>query len=86
MFLSGFTLGLYINVSKSGLHLTQTFGVFFGLCLDSVHMSVSLPPGKLADIQQMALYFLQTQTVIVHQIMSFLVKANFCAYGHSQLC
>ena len=49
-------LGLHINFSKSDLHLTQTF-CFLGLCWDTVHMSVSLPPDKLADIQQLALFF-----------------------------
>ena len=44
-------LGLHINLSKSDLHLSQTF-CFLGLCWDTVHMSVSLPPAKLADIQQ----------------------------------
>ena len=48
-------------------------------------MSVSLPPDKLADIQQLALSLLKTQPVIVHQVMSFLGKATFCASGHSQL-
>ena len=77
-------LGLLINFSKSDLHLTQTF-CFFGLCWDTVHMSVSLHPDKLADIQQLALSLLQTQPVTVHQVMSFLGKANFCANGHCQL-
>ena len=49
-------LGLHINFSKSDLCLTQTFGVL-GLCLDIVHMSVSLPPAKLSDIQQLASFF-----------------------------
>ena len=48
-------------------------------------MSVSLPPDKLADIQQLALSLLQTQPVTVHQVMSFLGKASFHANGHSQL-
>ena len=48
-------------------------------------MSASLPPDKLADIQQLALSLLQTQPVTVHQVMSFLGKANFCANGQSQL-
>ena len=47
-------LGLHINFSKSDLHLTQTF-CFLGLCWDIVHMSISLLPDKLADIQQLAL-------------------------------
>ena len=77
-------LGLHINFSKSDLCLTQTF-CFFGLCWDTVHISVSLPPDKLADIQQLALSLLQSQDVTVHQVMSFLGKANFCPNGHSQL-
>ena len=48
-------------------------------------MSVTLPPDKLADIQQLALSLLQSQYVTVHQVMSFLGKANFCTNGHSQL-
>ena len=76
--------GLHINFSKSDLHLTQTF-CFLGLCWDTVHMSVSLPPDKLADIQQSVLSLLQTQPVTVHRVMSLLGKANFCANGHSQL-
>ena len=43
-------LGLQINLSTSDLCLTQTF-CFLELCQETVHMSVSLPPGKLADIQ-----------------------------------
>ena len=42
-------LGLHINFSKSDLCLSQTF-TFLGLCWDTVQMSVSLPPDKLADI------------------------------------
>ena len=48
-------------------------------------MSVSLPPDKLADIQQLALSLLHTPHVTVHKVMSFLGKANFCTHGHSQL-
>ena len=59
-----------------GLHI-QVF--------DTVHMSVSLPPDKLADIQQLALSLLQTTHVTVHRVMSFLDKANFCTNSHSQL-
>ena len=40
-------------------------------------MSVSLPPDKLSDIQQLALSLLQSQHVTVHMVMSFLGKANF---------
>ena len=77
-------LGLHINFSKSDLCLTQTF-CFGGLCWDTVHMSVSLPPDKLANIQLLALSLLQSQYVTVHRVMSFLGKANFCTSGHSQL-
>ena len=77
-------LGLHINFSKSDLCFTQTF-CFLGLCWDTVHMSVSLPPDKLADIQQLALSLLQSQHVTVQRVMSFLGKANFCTNGHSQL-
>ena len=76
-------LGLHINFSKSDLHLTQTF-CFLGLCWDTVHMSVSLPPDNLADIQQLALSLLQSQYVTVCRVMSFLGKPNFCSNGHSQ--
>ena len=41
-------LGLHINFSKCDLHLTLTL---VGLCWDTVHMLVSFPPDKLADIQ-----------------------------------
>ena len=47
--------------------------------------SVSLPPDKLVDIQQLALSLLQTQPVMVCSVMSFLGKSNFCDNGHSQL-
>ena len=77
-------LGLHINFSKSDLCLSQTF-CFLGLCWDTVHMSVSLPPDKLADIQQLALSLLQTPHVTVCKVISFLGKANFCTNGHSQL-
>ena len=42
-------LGLHINFSKSDLHLSQSFTIL-ELCWDTVPMSVSLPPDKLADI------------------------------------
>ena len=77
-------LGLHINISKSYFHLTQAF-CFLGLCWDTVHMSVSLPPDMLADIQQVALPLLQTQHVTVCMVISFLGKANFFTNGHSQL-
>ena len=77
-------LGLHINFSKSDHHLSQTF-CFLGLCWDTVHMSVSLPPDRLNNmyIQQLALSLLQTPHVTVHRVMSFLGKANFCTNGHS---
>ena len=74
--------GLHINFSKSDLHLSQTF-CFLGLCWDTVCMSVSLPPDKLADIQQLALSLLWTPHVTVCKVMFFLGKANFCTNGHS---
>ena len=77
-------IGLHINFSKSDLHLSQTF-CFLGLCWDTIHISVSLPPDKLADIQELALSFLCTLHVTVHRVMSFLGKTNFCTNGHSQL-
>ena len=77
-------LGLHINFSKLDLCLSQSF-TFLGLCWDTVYMSVSLPPDKLADIQQLALSLLWTPHVTVHMVMSFLGKANFCTNGHSQL-
>ena len=54
-------LGLHINFSKSDLHLSQSF-TFRGLCWDTVHISVSLPPDKLADTQQLALSLLWDST------------------------
>ena len=48
-------------------------------------MSESLPPDKLADIQQLALSLLKTPNVTVCRVMSFLGKAYFCNNGHSQL-
>ena len=77
-------LGLHINFSKSDLCLSQIF-CFLGLCWDTVHMSVSLPPDKLANIQQLALSVVWTPHVTVHRVMSILGKANFCTNGHSQL-
>ena len=73
-----------INFSKSDLRLSQSF-TFLGLCWDTVHMLVSLPPDKLADIQQLALSLLHTPHVTVCKVMSFLGKANFFINGHSQL-
>ena len=64
-------LGSHINISKSDLHLSQTFN-FLGLCWDTIHMLVSLSPDKLADIQQLALSLLQTPHVTVCRVMSFL--------------
>ena len=70
--------------SKSDLWPSQTF-CFLGLCWDTVHMSVFLPPDKLADIQQLALSLLQTPDVTVCRVMSFLGEANFCTNGYSDL-
>ena len=78
-------LGLHIDFSKPDLHLSQTF-TFLGLCWDTLHMSLSLPPDKLADIQQLGLSLLWTPHVTVHKVMPFLGNANCCTNGHSQLC
>ena len=40
-------------------------------------MSVSLPPDKLADIQQLALSLLWTPHITVHNVMSFLGRPIF---------
>ena len=40
-------------------------------------MSISLPPDKLAEIQQLALSFLQTPHLTVQRVMSFLGKTVF---------
>ena len=48
-------------------------------------MSLSLPPDRLADIQQLVLSLLQSQHVTVCRVLSFLGKANFCTNGHCQL-
>ena len=77
-------LGLHINFSKSDLNLIWTF-CFLGLCWDTVCTSVSLPPDKLDDIQQLAFSLLQSQHVTVYRVILFLGKANFCTNGHSQL-
>ena len=77
-------LGLHINFPSLTLTSLRHF-VFGGLCWDTVHMSVYLPPNKLADIQQLALSMLKTQPVTIHQIVAFFAKASFCANGHSQL-
>ena len=50
-----------------------------------MHISVSVPPDNLADIQQLALSLLQTQPVTVCQVMSFFGKANLWTKGHFQL-
>ena len=77
-------LGLHINFSKSDLCLSQTF-CFLWLHWDTVYMSVSLPPDKLTDIQQLALSLLWTAHVTVCRVMSFLGKANFYTNGYFQL-
>ena len=77
-------LGLHIIFSKSDLCLSLSF-TFLGLCWDTVHMSVSLPPDKLADFQQLALSLLWTPYVTVCRVMSFLGKAKFYTTGHSHL-
>ena len=63
-------LSLHVKFSKSDLHLSQTF-TFLQLYWDTVCMLVSLPPDKLADIQQLALSLLWTPDVTVCRVMSF---------------
>ena len=75
---------VYTSIFPSRTFASQSL-TFLGLCWDTVHMSVSLPPDKLADIQQLALSFLCTPNITVCQVTSFLGKANFCTNGHSQL-
>ena len=50
-----------------------------------LHMYVSLPLDKLHELWHLEHSLLQRHSVVVHQIMSFLGKANFCANGHSPL-
>ena len=52
---------IFPGVSSASLSF---FLVFRESCWDTVHMSVSLPPDKLADIQQLALSLLQTQVLL----------------------
>ena len=63
------------------LNLIFTFDFFFWgyVC------QYLCPPHKLADIQQFALSLLRTQPVYSPLGHVLLGKANFCAYGHSQL-
>ena len=84
MFLISSGLDYILILSKSDLCLIWT-ACFLGLCWDIVHMSVSLPPDKLADIQQLALILAAEPTCDSPcQVMSFLGKANFCTNGQSQ--
>ena len=48
-------------------------------------MHISLPSDNFDEIQWLAHSLLQTQPVMVCQVMSFLGKAKFCTNGHSQL-
>ena len=48
-------------------------------------MSVSLPPDKLAGIQQLSLSLLQNEHVTACKVLSFLGKAILCTNGHFQL-
>ena len=57
-------LGLHIIFPSLSFDTLRPF-VFLGLCWDTVHMSVSLPPDKLADIKQLALSLMWTPHVTV---------------------
>ena len=48
-------------------------------------MCVSLPSEKLDEVHCMAHSLFHRQSVMVHQVMSFLDEANFSANGNSQL-
>ena len=72
----------YILTFQSENFTSYNIAAFLGLLLDTVGMSVSLPSGKLLEIQQLALSLLQKKTVSVHQVM-VLGKNNFCANGHA---
>ena len=72
-------------IARVSILLSIWMTSWFWLCWDTLHMSVSLPPDKLADIQQLVLSLLQNQHITVHRVMSFLGKANFCTNDHSQL-
>ena len=75
---------VYTSIFPSWTFASLSPLLFWGLCWDTVHMLVSLPPDKLADIQQLALSLLHTPHVTVCKVMS-VGKANFCTNGHSQL-
>ena len=83
VFLVGLSWSTYqfFQVRPSPLSVFYLFGVVLGYCPHSV----SLPPDKLAEIQQLVLALLWTPHVTVHKVMSFIGKANFCTHGHSQL-
>ena len=68
---------VYTSIFPSWTFASLSPLLFLGSVGIPVHMSVSLPPDKLADIQQLALSLLQTPHVTVHKVMSFLGKANF---------
>ena len=48
-------------------------------------MCVYLPSDNLDEIQHLEHSLLQRHSVMVHQVRSFLVKANVCANGDSKL-
>ena len=76
---------MHINFSKADLCHTQTFVSWSYVGILTYGQYPNITPDQFADIQQLALSLLQTQPVTVCRVMSFLGKANFCAYGHSQL-
>ena len=68
---------VYISIFPSRTFASLSPLPFWGLCWDTICMSVSLPLDKLAETQQLALALLRTPHVTVHKVMSFLGKANF---------
>ena len=71
-------------VSNSDLHFTHNFWFFEGLCLDTVNMSIFLPPDKLGDSQQLDLSLFRHNLLL--SITSYPFRQDqFCASGHPQL-
>ena len=77
-------LGLHIIFSKSEHCHTQQF-CFLGLYWSTVNMSVALFSDKVLEIWNLVTSLLQTQSVTVHQVMSFWGKTYICFKGYIQL-
>ena len=66
----------YILIFQEEFYLTQHFG-FLGPCWDTVAMSLSQMTDKLLEIQQLIHALMQTQSVLVCQVMSFFGQDQF---------